>query len=166
MGSQAISSWTLVGGLSKQRNASGHYTINFFRKKKFDLKATPESFFTPVYKINEMALSDLYLQGNRGDRQENTRARLKFFERFSFITLGIPLLLLGLPVLMLAHQKWRRDISLAVPISFGLTLAVWGGWGALQALAKGGIVSPLLAAWSVHLLIGSLGFFLIQRQDR
>jgi len=158
--------WTLVGGLSKQRDESGNYTINFFKKEKFNLKATPEDFFTPVYKIDEMALSDLYFQGNKGDRLENTRARLKFFERFSFIILGIPLLLLGLPILMLAHQKWRRDISLAIPISFGLALAVWGGWGAMQSLAKGGVVNPPLAAWSVHLLTGTLGFILILRQDK
>jgi len=158
--------WTLVGGLSKQRDESGNYTVNFFKKKKFSFKATPADFFTPAYTIDEMSLSELFSQGRKGNGPKNTRARLKFFERFSFITLGIPLLLLGLPVLLLAHQKWRRDISLAIPISFGLAFAAWGGWGIMQSLAKGGLVNPLLAAWSVHLLIGSLGFFLIQHQDR
>ena len=158
--------WTLYMGRLKQRNDSGDYVVDFFEKKIFPLKATPNDFFTPVYKINEMSLSELFLQGNSGDRPQNIRARLKFLERFSLIILGIPLLLLGLPVLMLAHQKWRRDISLAIPISCGLALVVWGGWGALQSLAKGGIIHPQLAAWSVHLLIGSLGYILIQHQDR
>ena len=158
--------WTLNMGQRKERNDSGNYRVDFFEKKDFPLAATPEDFFTPVYKITEMSLSELFSQGRSGDRPQNIQARLKFLERFSLIILGIPLLLLGLPVLMLTHQKWRRDISLAIPISCGLALVVWGGWGALQSLAKGGIIHPQLAAWSVHLLIGSLGYFLIRRQDR
>jgi lipopolysaccharide export system permease protein len=158
--------WTLIKGQAKQPGDSGNYEIDFFQERNFPLKATPDVFFTPAYKIDEMSLSKLFVRGSMGNGPENIKARFKFLERLSLNVLGIPLLLLGIPILMLAHQRWRRDISLAIPISCGLALAVWGGWGAMQSLAKGGIVHPQLAAWSIHLLIGSLGFILILRQDR
>jgi lipopolysaccharide export system permease protein len=158
--------WTLIKGQAKQGSGSGNYEIDFFQERNFPLKATPADFFTPVYKINEMSLSKLFARGSMGNGPENIKARFKFFERLSLNVLGIPLLLLGIPILMLAHQKWRRDISIAIPISCGLALAVWACWGTLQSLAKGGILHPQLAAWSVHLLVGSLGFFMILRQDR
>ena len=157
--------WTLLEGLEKRFSGPGSYRITSFQQKEFPLKATPEDFFTPVYKINELSLSDLYTQAHKDDGQESAKAYFKLLERISLIVLGIPLLLLGLPVLMMAHQKWRRDISIAIPISCGLALAAWGGWGTMQSISKGGAVHPQLAAWAIHFLIGTLGLILILRQD-
>ncbi len=158
--------WTFTTGQLKQPDSSGSYKVEFFKEKELPLMATPADFFTPPYKIKEMSLSGLYAMGHRGEGPQNIEASLKFFERLSLILLGLPLLLLGLPVLMLAHQKWRKDISIAIPISCGLAFTVWGCWGAMQSLAKGGIVHPFLAAWLIHLLIGAFGFMLLLRQDR
>ena len=93
-------------------------------------------------------------------------AGLKLLERISFILLGIPLLMLGLPLLLIAHQKWGRDLSLAVPLSCGLGFAAWGAWSVMQSYAKTAAINPHFAAWSVHLLIAAIGTFLIVQQDR
>ena len=158
--------WTFKRGQIKQLDESGIYTMNFFQEKQFPLAATPADFFTPKYKINEMSLSGLYTMGRKGINPQSPEAWLKFLERISLILLGLPLLMLGLPILMLAHQQWRKDISVAIPISCGLAFAVWGCWGAMQSIAKGGLVHPLLAAVSVHLITGTLGLLLILRQDK
>ena len=74
--------------------------------------------------------------------------------------------MLGLPLLLISHQKWGRDLSIAIPLSCGLAFAAWGGWSVMQSLAKTAAINPHFAAWSVHLLIAAIGTFLIWLQDR
>jgi len=158
--------WTFSNCRIKQKNHEGAYDVTIYDKINLQLSAEPGDFFVPEYKIDELSLSGLYslAKSNKGTR--GTEAGLKFLERISFIFLGIPLLMLGLPLLLIAHQKWDRDLSIAIPLSCGLAFAAWGGWSVMQSLAKTAIINPHFAAWSVHLLIGALGTFLILQQDR
>jgi len=159
-------SWTFMNCRIKQKNKEGTYNVTFHNKTNLQLSAEPKDFFVPHYKINELSLSELYsfAENNKGTR--GTEAGLKLLERISFIFLGIPLLMLGLPLLLIAHQKWGRDLSLAIPLSCGLAFMAWGGWSVMQSLAKAAIINPHFAAWSVHLLIAAIGTFLILQQDR
>jgi len=113
-----------------------------------------------------MSLSQLYSLKRADKGSRGTEAGLKLLERISFVFLGLPLLMLGLPLLLIAHQKWGRDLSLAIPISCGLAFGAWGGWSVLQSLAKAEVINPHLAAWSIHLLIAAIGTFLILQEDR
>jgi lipopolysaccharide export system permease protein len=113
-----------------------------------------------------MPLSELFVQGMKDKSFRGIEAHLKFLERFSFILLGIPLLMLGLPILLIAHKRWGRDLSIAIPVSCGLAFGAWGLWGIIQSFAKAEIVNPYLAALAIHLLIGSMGTYLILREDR
>ncbi len=158
--------WTFTNSRIKQKNAAGNYQVTTYAEDSFPLRAQPGDFFIPEYKINEMSLSELFFlsRANKGTR--GTEAWLKLLERISFIFLGVPLLMLGLPLLLIAHQRWGRDLSIAIPISCGLAFGAWGGWSVLQSLAKAEIINPYLAAWSVHLLIALIGTFLILQEDR
>ncbi len=158
--------WTFTNCRIKQKTAAGPYQVTVYSETSFPLNAKPDDFFFPSYKINEMSLSDLFLlsRANKGPR--GTEAGLKLLERLSFIFLGIPLLMLGLPLLLIAHHRWGRDLSIAIPISCGLAFGAWGGWSLLQSLAKTGAINPSLAAWSVHLLIAAAGTFFILQEDR
>jgi lipopolysaccharide export system permease protein len=158
--------WTFTNARLKQKMGDGSYQVTSSAETSFSLDVQPQDFFVPPYKINEMSLSELYRlsRENRGPR--GTEAGLQLLERVSFILLGIPLLMLGLPLLLIAHQKWGRDLSLAIPLSCGLTFVAWGGWSVLQSLAKAEVVNPYVAAWSIHLLIAALGTFLILQVDR
>ena len=77
----------------------------------------------------------------------------------------MPLLLLGLPLLLLVYRKWGRDLSLAIPVSCGMAFVSWGLYTTLQSLAKAGYIPPLAAAVSVHLVVSCLGIFLLMRED-
>ncbi len=158
--------WTFNNARIKQKTADGSYRVTTYAETGFPLDVQPGDFFIPAYKIDEMSLTELYglSRSNKGPR--GTGARLKLLERISFIFLGLPLLMLGLPLLLIAHQKWGRDLSLAIPLSCGLAFGAWGGWSILQSLAKAEIINPYLAAWSVHLFIAAIGTFLIIRVDR
>lgn len=158
--------WTFTNSSIKQKNAAGAYEVTTYAETSFPLSVQPEDFFIPEYKINEMSLSQLFSLSRANKGQRGTEAGLKLLERVSFIFLGIPLLMLGLPLLLIAHQKWGRDLSLAIPLSCGLAFGAWGGWSILQSLAKAEVINPHLAAWSIHLVVAAIGTFLILQEKR
>lgn len=158
--------WIFKNTRVKRKNPAGDYRIITYAETGFPLNVKPDDFFIPEYKIEEMSLSGLYTLANNNKGRRGIEAGQKLLERVSFIFLGIPLLMLGLPLLLIAHQKWGRDLSLAIPLSCGLAFGSWGGWSILQSFAKAEIINPYLAAWSVHLLIAALGTFLILQQDK
>ena len=158
--------WTLTNSRLKQKKPGGDYQITTNAEMNFPLAAGPGDFFVPAYKIDEMSLSALYTLSRTNKGPRGKEAGLKLLERISFIFLGIPLLMLGLPLLLIAHQKWGRDLSLAIPLSCGLAFGAWGGWSILQSLAKAEVINPHLAAWSIHGLIAAIGTFLILQEDR
>lgn len=172
--------WLLSAGTAKWQNGEWHlgdcqtkaitgtegYKVTTYDAMKIVLPETPTDFFMPEYKLNEMSLTQLYGRthstGSSGDRE----ARFKLYERLSYMLLGLPMMLLGLPVLLLVHQRWGRDLSLAIPVSCGLAFLAWGCWGTLQSLARGNYVHPAIAASAIHLLISGLGIWLLKQQDR
>jgi lipopolysaccharide export system permease protein len=158
--------WIFKNSQVKKLNDQGSYDISFSKSTSLPLPAKPADFFIPEYKIDEMPLSGLYTQGTKDKSFRGVKANLKFLERFSFILLGIPLLMLGLPILLIAHKRWGRDLSVAIPVSCGLAFGAWGLWGIMQSFAKAEIINPYLAALAVHLLIGSVGTYLILGEDR
>jgi lipopolysaccharide export system permease protein len=158
--------WTFKNSRIKQKNIDGDYHISTYDETSLSLSVDPKDFFVPGYKVNELSLSELYSLSKTNKGTRGVEAGLKFLERVSFIFLGIPLLMLGLPLLLISHQKWGRDLSLAIPLSCGLAFTAWGGWSVMQSMAKAAIINPHFAAWSVHLLIAAIGTFLILQQDR
>jgi lipopolysaccharide export system permease protein len=158
--------WTFTNCHIKQKNSAGAYNVTIHDYTELSLPVDPKDFFVLEYKIRELSLSALYSLAKTSKGTWGSEAGLKFLERVSFIFLGVPLLMLGLPLLLIAHQKWGRDLSLAIPLSCGLAFTAWGGWSVMQSMAKAEIINPLFAAWSIHLLIAAIGTFLILQQDR
>ena len=158
--------WTFTEGQLKKRRENGEYAITLFKDLRHDLPETPEIFFVPEYKVNEYSLSQLYGQAREAQRHGDDSGWIDLHRRISFICLGLPLLLLGIPVLLAVQQRRGRDLALAIPVSCGIAFAAWGWWSMAQSLAKTGSISPALLSWSIHLAAASVGLFFIRRQDR
>jgi lipopolysaccharide export system permease protein len=159
-------SWILKHGqIQKQDNLD--YRILNFEYRQFKLPEKPEDFLIPVNKSAEMSLTDLYREISRANVEHEIRAaKTTFLGRISYMLLGIPLLLLGLPILLFSYRKWGRDLSVAIPASCGLAFLAWGLWGSMQSLAIAGVLSPMVAAVSIHIVFSFAGFFLLVKNDR
>ena len=96
----------------------------------------------------------------------NHEAQMELHRRFSYIFLGIPLLLLGIPVLLSVHKSKGRDLAYAIPASCGLAFAAWGAWSAGQSLARAATLPPGIASWSIHLLTLALDDFGVGQHDQ
>ncbi len=159
--------WLLKNGQLQEREEKNTYRTENFQQWEIPLPESPDHFFIPEYHSAELSITDLFRDiFKKESDHDTTEAWVNFFGRISYILLGLPLLLLGLPVLILAYKKWGRDLSVAIPASSCIAFVAWGGWGALQSLAKAGYLSPLFAATSVHLFFAIFGLILLQKQER
>lgn len=159
--------WLLSNGQIQKKNINTSYTTTLFDEKKFDFPEAPDHFFVPEYQSAELSLTELFQDSlNQKSEQETLVAKTNFYSRISYTLLGIPLLFLGLPILLISYKKWGRDLSVSIPASCAMAFVAWGLWGALQSLAKAGIVSPFFAAVFIHILFGVGGFFLLHKQGK
>jgi lipopolysaccharide export system permease protein len=158
--------WTLHNGQVQEAAGNVRFATEVFTERRFDFPEQPENFFVPAYRSMELSLVELYKETQHSrSPEERTKAWAEFYGRISYTFLGLPLLLLGLPLLLLVYRKWGRDLSLAIPVSCGMAFVCWGVYTTLQSLAKASYIPPLAAALIVHLLVGSLGLFLLVRED-
>ena len=157
--------WQLKNGQQKKRTDNGTFSVTLFKALTPAFSEQPEEFFVPPYKIEELSYSKLLKQA-MDSKVASHESLLEFHRRFSYIFLGIPLLLLGIPVLLSVHKNKGRDLALAIPVSCGMAFAAGGAWSASQSLAKTAILPPGIASWSVHLLTIALGCFLLKRHNQ
>lgn len=157
--------WTLRNGQVKSGVQGGRdFRSEIFTQRQMELPEGPADFFLPPYALAERSLSALWRQARAKTvsprRQE---ARLELHKRTSYIFLGLPLLLTGIPLLLLMHRGRGRDLALAIPAAAFLAFITWGLWSIAQAMAGAGYLPPPLAAWLIHLLAGGLGWYFIGR---
>ncbi len=158
--------WTLHDGQIQEAMGATEFSHHIFKERTLDFSESPSDFFVPPYHTMELSLVGLYQETKHTrSKEENNKAWADFYGRISYVLLGLPLLLLGLPLLLLVYRKWGRDLSLAIPVSCGMAFVCWGAQTTLQSLARASYFPPLAAALSVHLVIGSLGLFLLMRED-
>ncbi|MEN8134682.1 MAG: LptF/LptG family permease [Thermodesulfobacteriota bacterium] len=156
--------WSFHNGQLKTIGQDGRYNLQSFAEYKMPLPDQPNDFFIPEYQGEEASISD-HLEAVLQNRDPDRTAWQNLHRRLSYIFLGIPLVLLGLPILMTANRRWQHDLSLAIPISCIMAFIAWGWWSTAQAMIHAYNLSPPIASWSVHLLTGSLGFLMINRQS-
>ena len=158
--------WLLRKGQIQRKTDDGSFETELFSTRYFYFPETPEDFLVPEYESAEMSLTELFQNiDDQETASDATNARAEFFSRISYLILGIPLLLLGLPILIHSYRKWGRDLSIAIPMSCGMAFFTWGLWGALQSFAKMGAIPPLAAALVIHLVFSIIGIFLLRWQD-
>jgi len=157
--------WILENGRNKIRLPGGGYRVTNFDRQEFSLPDQPKDFFIPAYKEEETPISSNFREAREAPPDLSRAARIKLNLQLSYIFLGLPLVLLGLPILIIINQRWRRDLSVAIPISCIMAFTAWGWWSAAQALLKVYPLDPLLTSWSLHLVAGGLGLFILKKQD-
>lgn len=159
--------WVLhTGQVQKKTADGGGYSISNFPYLELTLPEEPIDFLIPEYQKAELSLTELYFAVKEQETSKQAHlAWTDFLGRVSYILLGMPLLILGLPILLIAYRKWGRDLAVAIPASCGLAFLVWGIWVVLQSLAINGHVPPLFAASVIHVLFTITGLLLLKRQD-
>lgn len=152
--------WSFADGQLKTSLLDGDYTISLFDRLDFPLPNTPAEFFIPEYRVKELSLYQLHQNAVAALKTGEPQGLIDINQRFSFIFLGIPLLVLALPALLYAHQKWQKELTMAVPMSCAIAFIAWGAWSATQSLSQAAYLNPFVASWTIHvvLLLGGLSW--------
>ena len=151
----------------QERQDSGRYHIENFDQREMQLPETPIDFVVPENQTVQQSLTGLYREiGKSKTEYQTNKALTDFLSRISYLLLGLPLLILGLPTLLYCYQKWGRDLYIAIPASCGIAFLAWGIWGALQSLAGAGYLPPLIAATTIHLVFTVAGLWLLRKEDK
>ncbi len=159
--------WIFRQGQIQELQDNGDYRYEYFDERKDTLPESPEHFFIPEYRSAELSLTGLFREaGKKTTEEESTVSWAQFYSRISYLFLGIPLVLLGLPILILTYVRWGRDLAIAIPASCLLAFVAWGLWGALQSFAKAGYLAPPLAASTIHVIFAGIGLILLRQQDK
>ena len=160
------SKWTLSQVQVQELEKDGSYDIRNMGHWQARFPENPEDFLIQQNETAEMSLTALYREiGKKETASQAEKAWADFLGRLSYILLGVPLLILGLPILLISYQKWGRDLSIAIPASCGLAFFAWGAYGALQSLAGAGYIPPTFAAVTIHIIFATAGIILLRRQD-
>lgn len=143
------------------------YQVRNIEQLEIALPEKPADFVVPKDEYAEQSLTGLWdaIVKSKSEWQ-HTKAASAFWGRISYILLGLPLLILGLPTLLYVYDKWGRDLYIAIPASCGIAFFAWGVWGALQSLAGAGHLSPFVAASTIHIIFTTVGLLLLRREDR
>ena len=158
--------WVLKAGQT-QKMKKGEFDTKPFGMRKQELPENPNDFLIPQYDFVSLSITELFRETQNKETEEQTaKAWTQFYGRISYILLGFPLLLMGLPILLISYAKWGRDLSIAIPISCGMAFVAWGVWGAMQSLAAAGAMSPFIAGTAIHVLFAGGGLYLLYRQNR
>lgn len=159
--------WLFDGVQTQELQDNGTYLIKNAPHLEITLPENPVDFLVPEEKNADQSLTGLYAATTRDNSEyQSNKAWTDFLSRLSYLLLGLPLLILGMPTLLYCYQKWGRDLYIAIPASCGLALLAWGVWGALQSLAGAGYFPPLLAATTIHIVFTILGIALLRKEDR
>lgn len=158
--------WHFTDGQLKTARTGGGYDIILFEELDRELPESPELFFIPEYRVSELSLSQLVRSAVSDYRQGEIQGMVDANRRFSFIFLGIPLLILSIPLMLAMHRRFKRDLTMAVPVSASIAFCAWAAWSAVQSLGQAGIVNPFIASWTIHLLLAGGGFLPLWKMNR
>ncbi len=153
--------WRFREGAVKRVGSGGAPQVERFSRRTVELPEGAGDLFVPVFLESELSLTGLLRRSH--DPQRGEEARRLLHARLSYALLGVPLLLVCLPILLELSIRWGRDLTVAVPAACMLAFFTWGVWAGLQSLAKSGAIPYLPASWSPHLFLGGMGLVALWR---
>ncbi len=159
-------SWLLKNGLEKMLTPTANYKIATFDERQAELKEGPDDFFAPIFRPDEHSLTFLWHKAQEERKRGIMTGILDLYSRLSFLFLGVPLLIFAIPLTIHVHQRWGRDLTVAIPLSCCLAFVFWGIWSSLQSMAQAEVLAPAAAAWSIHTTIALIGLTWIFRMNR
>lgn len=158
--------WHLKNGIEKSLSQDGAYAVSSFKERQVDLKEGPDDFFAPIFRAEEHSLTSLWHKAKEEKKKGIMTGIIDIYARLSFMLLGVPLLIFAIPITLHIHQRWGRDLTIAIPLSCGLAFFFWGIWSSMQSMVHVNALSPFTAALSIHCTIAGFGLLWLDRMNR
>lgn len=132
--------------------------------KKLELKEEPKLFLTPKYRKEELNLTELkklavILRKTGGEAREFD---VEFHKRIAYPFACVVIGILGL-ALGSRYVRGSSAINIALSIAFGYGYYIVQA--SFEAIAMGGILSPLVGAWMPNLIFIGIGLIAVNKAE-
>lgn len=110
--------------------------------------------------LSQRELSN-FISKNKEAGLDTIRYQMDYHAKFSFVWAGFVMALLGLP--FTAQRSRSGGSVLAMGMCLGVVFLFWILYSSGQALGNHGVLPPLVAAWTPHLLMVGGSFWALRR---
>ena len=130
-----------------------------------DIKETPDDFLKQRIKVSSMNIKQLNEYIKKFSKSGATKAlnnfRVDLYQKIAFPFANFVVILVGLPLaIMIRSRKGMTFTSLGIAIGIGFLYYVLESL--FIAFGKGGMLPPLLAAWSTPIIFTGIALFVIE----
>jgi lipopolysaccharide export system permease protein len=154
-------SWIAINGLERFFDADGSIRVERFAERRLDLANLPADFSQLEVKEEHLNYPRLrsYVANLERSGIDPGRYAVDVASRLSVPFVTVVMAVLGIPFGLVETR--RGGWGLAVGISLFLGLSYWMVYSLTISLGRGGLLSPLVAAWAANLLFLAVGAALL-----
>jgi lipopolysaccharide export system permease protein len=158
------STWTLYQGRHRRFSSDGTVLTTEFDRQPIVLTLIPDDFTTWVSGDSElMTFHDIRAYSRRRHQHGSQAARLTtdYYSRIAFPLVTVIMVLVGIALSL--RRSGTRGGSMAMGIGQALAVGFcyWTTHSIAIALGRGGVLTPMIAAWMANVLFMSYGLYLM-----
>jgi lipopolysaccharide export system permease protein len=158
------STWTLYQGRHRRFSPDGTVSTTAFDRQPIVMTLIPDDFTTWLAGDSElMTFHDIRAYSRRRLQQGSQAARLTidYYSRIAFPFVTVVMALVGIALSL--RRSGARGGSMAMGIGQALAVGFcyWTTHSIAIALGRGGVLTPLIAAWMANGLFMSFGLYLM-----
>jgi lipopolysaccharide export system permease protein len=158
------STWTLYQGRHRRFSTDGTMSTIPFDRQPIVLTLIPDDFTTWLAGDSElMTFHDIRAYSRRRHQHGAQAARLStdYYNRIAFPFVTVIMVLVGIALSL--RRSGTRGGSMAMGIGQALAVGFcyWATHSIAIALGRGGVLTPLIAAWMANMLFMSFGLYLM-----
>jgi len=139
--------------------------VRIYPEKLMDIKETPQDFLRQKLNVSAMNIRQLYDYIHRFSQSGATKAlnnlKVDLHAKLAFPVGNFVIIFVGLPLAMMTRsRKGITFTSLGIAMVIGFLFYVCNAVG--LAFGKGGLLPPILSAWTAPLLFTGIAYYLIR----
>ena len=152
--------WVFYDSMEQVLNKkTGSYEVEFQSEKVEDIDFLPEDLQRAAKKSEEMSFQELYryVQDVEAEGYDATSYRVDFHGKFALPVACLMLSSIGTGITL----RKNTNQGLSVPIIYGITVVFlyWISQSFCVSLGYGGLLPPVIAAWSANFIFACFGAF-------
>jgi lipopolysaccharide export system permease protein len=140
---------------------TGAYEVKFHDQQAEELDFAPEDLQRVAKKSEEMSFRELldYIRNVESEGYDATPYRVDFHDKFALPFACLIVSVIGVGIT--ARKLTRKDLSVNIAYGIVIVFLFWISHGFCLSLGYGGILPPLIAAWTANFIFGCAAAFVL-----
>lgn len=152
--------WQCPQGTERTFSRDGRTVVAEFAQRQLEMGKVPQDFYQARKEGQEMSFSEISraIAQMRREGYPSRNYEVDLHAKVSYAFVNIIMALLGIPFALRIGRS--GGMALGVALSIVLGLGYWTFYTFCLSLGSGGVVPPVVAAWTANVAFGMLGAYL------